>query len=54
MTKTEVMKTHEELVAEWFEDPKVREAYEALEGEFGVFEEKLKENMAGKVKPAVE
>jgi transcriptional regulator with XRE-family HTH domain len=36
------MKTHDEMVREWKEDPEFKREYDALEGEFSLFDELLR------------
>jgi ribosome-binding protein aMBF1 (putative translation factor) len=36
------MKTHDELVKEWMEDPDFKREYDELEAEFSLFDELLK------------
>ncbi|MCP4660293.1 MAG: helix-turn-helix transcriptional regulator [bacterium] len=36
------MKTHDEMIAEWKQDPEFRKEYDALEEEFTLFDELLK------------
>ena len=36
------MKTHDEMIAEWHQDPKYQKTYDALEEEFQFYEEVIK------------
>ena len=36
------MKTHDEMVREWIEDPDFKREYDALEGKFSLFDELLR------------
>ncbi len=46
------MRTHEQMIGKWKKDPAFQNEYDALEGEFAMFDELLKARQAAKLTQA--